>query len=267
MISVSPVGCKATELWAGKWGALGKGLEHELLSPWPWKQTVEDQNWKVLWELEKLVDCLYIKTLLQTAVTSGQLGQMNKKLWKKAQHWTLVSTSHSFFLWSLQTAQRRPWPNERQHEMQWMRRAEVPDLGPFSQFQMPLVSTCRQDIWPKPLKARRAICSLTWSLSWTNPKFLPSSLDDGWPFTQSAVIYTLKTTFCPLNIYYQHQRRRYGVKEALLPFQLRMHLTDPTNTAKQNVCPYLRHGSCLPECYQTPSLPGEIFCSVKVGSK
>lgn len=32
------------------------------------------------------MDCLYIKTLLQTAVTSGQLGQMNKKLWKKAQH-------------------------------------------------------------------------------------------------------------------------------------------------------------------------------------
>lgn len=172
-----------------------------------------------------------------------------------------------FFCDLLQTAQRRPWPNERQHEMQWMRRAEVPDLGSFSQFQMPLVSTCRQDIWPKPLKARRAICSLTRSLSWTNPKFLPSSLDDGWPFTQSAVIYTLKTTFCPLNIYYQHQRRRYGVKEALLPFQLRMHLTDPTSSAKQNVCPYLRHGSCLPECYQTPSLPGEIFCSVKVGSK
>lgn len=190
---------------------------------------------------------------------------MYKNWWKKPQHWThQYIPFFFFFLWSLRTAQR-PWPDECQHQVQWMRRAEVPDLGPFSQFQMPLASTCRQDICMKPLKARRAICSVPWSL--TNPEFLPSSLDDDWLFTQSAVIYTLKIPFCPLNVYYQHQWRRYGVKEVLLPFQLRMHLTDPTSIAKQKVCPYLRHGSCLPEHYQTPSLPGEIFCSAKVGSK
>jgi len=51
----------------------------------------------------------------------------------------------------------------------------------------------------------------------------------------------------------------------VLPLHPRMQLMDPVSVTKLNVCAYLGHACCFPECYQALSLPGRIILLRETG--